>query len=191
MIVESLLASKYITKVVINTDSKVIADDAIKNFDRIEIIDRPSEICGDFVPMNDIIAYDLSQITGEYFLQTHSTNPMLSTSTIDKSIEVFQANMSQYDSLFSVTRLQTRLYWQDGSPVNHNPKELLRTQDLPPVYEENSNVYLFSRSSFAASGNKRIGLMPYMFEMDKLEAVDIDDEFDFKMAEMIYRLKES
>ena len=81
---------------------------------------------------------------------------------------------------------QTRLYWKNGTAINHNPSELLRTQDLPPVYEENSNFYIFSKDSFNNCGNNRIGLTPQMFEIDKIEAVDIDNPHDFIIAENLY-----
>lgn len=188
-VMESLLNSKYVVEVIINTDGEWIAEDARSHFGRVRIINRPEAIRGDFVSMNDIIAYDISQVQGEHFLQTHSTNPLLTTATIDKAIECYFENLEEYDSLFSVTRHQARFYWKDGQPINHNPQELLRTQDLDPVYEENSNVYIFSRASFIRSGNRRIGLKPQMFEMDSLEAIDIDEEVDFKIAEQIMRLR--
>jgi len=139
--------------------------------------------------MNDIIAYDLKQSESEHFIQTHSTNPLLTTESINRGIAMYFANFEKHDSVFSVTRLQTRLYWKDGSAINHNPAELLRTQDLPPVYEENSCFYIFSKKSFASAANKRIGLSPLMTELDKLEAVDIDEPADFIMAETLYKLK--
>ena len=160
-----------------------------RNFDRVKIIDRPEEIRGDFVSMNPIIAYDLSQLPGEHFLQTHSTNPLLTTKTIDKGIALYFHNLGTYDSLFTVTRHNTRYYWSDGSPINHNPQEMLRSQDLPPILEENSNLYVFSRESFKRSGNRRIGLKPYLFEMNKLEAIDIDEEEDFLLAELLCQAK--
>lgn len=187
VVLTALLRSEYIDKVVINTDSDIIKEGALKNFERVVIIDRPKKIQGDFVSMNDIIAYDLSKIDGEHFLQTHSTNPLLQSSAIDLAIETYFKNLDQFDSLFSVTRLQTRLYWQDGSPVNHNPNELLRTQDLPPVYEENSNFYIFSKKSFVDAGESRIGLKPQMFKISKLEAVDIDEPEDWEIAEILYK----
>lgn len=188
-VMESLLGSKHVECVVINTDSEVIARDALDNFERVKIIERPEAIRGDYVPMNDIIAYDLTQVESEYFLQTHSTNPLLTIETINKAIERYFGNLETYDSLFSVTRHQTRLYWSDGRPINHNPQELIRTQDLEPVYEENSNIYIFSKMSFAKNENKRIGMHPMLFEMDKIEAMDIDEEIDFKLAELYTRLR--
>ena len=190
-VANTLSTSDYINEVIINTDSDVIRKDATKHFEKIKIIDRPKALLGDFVPMNDIIAYDVAQSNATYFLQTHSTNPMLSTESINKAIETYFANLDKYDSLFSVTRLQTRLYRQDGKAINHNPAELLRTQDLPPVYEENSCFYIFSNESFNAAGNKRIGLKPMMFEIDKIEAVDIDEPVDFIMAETLYKLRKA
>ena len=188
-VLSTLLKSEYIDKVIINTDSDIIKKDAPKNFERVVIIDRLKEIQGDFVSMNDIIAYDLKQTGGEHFLQTHSTNPLLTVETLELAIREYFNALQEHDSLFSVTRIQSRLYWKSGEPLNHNPQELLRTQDLPPLYEENSNFYLFSKASFAASGNGRIGLKPGMFEMDKLEAVDIDEEEDWQLAEILFKLR--
>lgn len=193
IIIQCLLESDFIERVVINTDSDYIAEDAQRHFDRVQIINRPEEIQGDFVPMNEIIAYDLSRLDGEHFLQTHSTNPLLRPGTINKAIEAYFSDLNKFDSLFSVTRMQTRFYWSNGKPVNHNPQELLRTQDLPPIFEENSNFYIFSKSSFINAGNNRIGLKSRMFAMDKLEALDIDDPEDFELAEILYtkRMKDN
>jgi N-acylneuraminate cytidylyltransferase len=183
----SLLASKYIEYVVIDTDSRTIADDAKAHFgDSVIILDRPESIQGDLVSMNDIIAYDLSQLDGEHFLQTHSTNPLLRAETIDRAIETYFEGLEDFDSLFGVTKVQTRFYDKDANPVNHNPEELLRTQDLEPLFEENSNFYIFSKTSFESAGNKRIGCKPQIFEVNKLEAVDIDEPEDFKLAELLH-----
>lgn len=186
-----LESSRYISSFIINTDSSIIAEDAVAHFSKVKIHERPTDLCGDFVPMNDIIGYDLQTSPGEHFLQTHSTNPLLTVDAVDQAIEEYFTNADKYDSLFSVTRLQTRLYWSSGEPVNHDPRELLRTQDLPPLFEENSNFYLFSKASFATAGKKRIGLKPKMFEVNKLAAVDIDEEEDFKLAELLYQLRNS
>ncbi|EAL9771367.1 acylneuraminate cytidylyltransferase family protein [Campylobacter lari] len=188
-IMKVLLESSYIDKIFINTDSDIIASDVDKNFDRdrVVVIKRPKEIQGDFVSMNDIIFYDLTQCNGEYFLQTHSTNPLLKTSTIDIAIKKFFDGLDLYDSLFSVTKVQTRFYDKNAKAINHNPNELLRTQDLESMYEENSNFYIFSKESFSLAGKKRIGLKPQIFLMNKLEAVDIDNPEDFTLAELLYK----
>lgn len=188
-IILNLQKSHYVKDIVVNTDSPEIAENIRKNFDKLKIIDRPDEIRGDLVSMNTIIAYDLSQLPGEHFLQTHSTNPLLNAVTIDAGIELYFYNLGTHDSLFAVTRHNARFYWSDSTPINHDPQEMLRTQDLPPIFEENSNLYIFSRESFRQSGNRRIGLRPYLFEINKLEATDIDEEEDFLLAELLCRAK--
>lgn len=188
-IAQVLQDSDLVQSIIINTDSDFIARSASEHFSKVRIIDRPEAIRGDMVSMNTIIAYDLSVTEGEHFLQTHSTNPILTRATLDRAIAEYFAMDETHDSLFSVTKLQTRLYWESGEPVNHNPRELLRTQDLPPLFEENSNIYLFSRESFLKADNKRVGTHPKMFVMDQLEAMDIDTEEDFILAEAIHAMK--
>lgn len=187
-IMRSLEECPYVGRVIIDTDSERIAQDAVRNFGKVEILPRPERLCGDFVSMNDIIGYDMEQFPRqEHFMQTHSTNPLLTARTISLAVEeYFGALECGRDSLFGVTEFHSRFYWEDGRAINHNPSELRRTQDLPPVYEENSNFYLFSRESFVKSGNKRIGLSPRMFPVNKLEAIDIDDPEDFILAEALY-----
>ena len=182
-IISSLLACPYIASVYIDTDSNFIVEDAPRNFD-VHIIERPEHLRSDFTPMNDILLYDVTQVEADYYLQTHSTNPLLRAQTIGASIEAF-LDSSQCDSLFSVTRLQRRLWDADGRAVNHDPNHLLRTQDLPPVYEENSCLYIFSKPILEKRRN-RIGERPLLFEIDRIEAWDIDDEQDFQIAELLY-----
>ena len=139
--------------------------------------------------MNPLIAYHLANVQGEYFLQTHSTNPLIRAETIDGAVEAF-FNADAHDSLLSVTALHTRLYWPDGRAVNHDPSELLPTQHLPPpIYEENSCLYIFSRASFTSTG-LRLGETPMLFPTPAIESVDIDEEHHFAMAEtlMLQRL---
>ncbi len=187
-IVDELLKSKYIDIIIIDTDSERIKYDVLNCYNnRVIILDRPEQLCGDFVSMNDIINFDIGLFDNSYFLQTHSTNPLLTYQTIDEGILCYMQNLYKYDSLFSVTRLQTRLYDKQVCPVNHNPDELIRTQDLNPLFEENSNFYIFSKESFKKAGNNRIGLNPQMFEMNKLESIDIDEMEDFELAELLYK----
>lgn len=184
-IVLSLLACPAISETVIDTDSPVILEDAARHFPQVRLIERPEHLRGGHVPMNDVLLHDTGVVEADYYVQTHSTNPLLHSETISRAIDTFLAGTPAYDSLFTVTRLQSRLWDQAGQPINHDPAVLLRTQDLPPTYEENSNLYLFTRSSLQRRRN-RIGERPLMFEMNLLEAWDIDEEVDFQVAEFIY-----
>jgi len=185
-IMESLSQSKYIDEIIINTDSPEIANSATDNF-KVTILERPDFLLGDMVSIQPLIEYDLSQTTGEFYLQTHSTNPLLSTESIDQAIEAFFAQQ-EHDALFSVTPIQTRFYWPNGKGINHDPKHLIRTQDLEPIFEENSCFYIFSRVTNQKIKN-RLGSNPMMFPIDKLEAADIDNMEDFYWAEYLLQRK--
>ena len=188
-ILETLQAVPEIDTVIVDTDSEPVMDGVRRLFPNVKLIQRPEHLCADDVPMNDILLYDTAQVQADFYLQTHSTNPLLKAETISRGVKSFLTDYPKYDSLFSVTRLQTRLYWQDGRAINHNPLELLQTQDLPPVYEENSCVYLFTRENLERKKH-RIGDKTFMFEIDADEAWDIDEELDFEIADFLMRKRQ-
>ena len=183
-IIETLLNVPEISEVVVDTDSEPVMDGVRRSFPGVKLIQRPEHLRADNVPMNDILLHDIAQLDSDIYLQTHSTNPLLKAETISKAINAFCSAYPNKDSLFSVTRLQTRLYYQDGRAINHNPAVLLQTQDLPPVYEENSCMYLFTRQNLLLRRN-RLGERPMLFEIDAAEAWDIDEELDFQVVEFL------
>lgn len=186
-ILHSLLEIEMIDQVVINTDaSEILLEHGIKENERILIRERKRHLCGDNVSMNLILADDLSAINADTYLMTHTTNPLLSVQTIMDAITTFESsfNQNEKDSLFGVTKHQTRFYTENGRAVNHDPNNLIRTQDLEPWYEENSCIYLFSERSFTAT-NARIGVNPILFEIPKLESIDIDGPEEWIIAEAL------
>ena len=187
-IIQTLLNVPEIEQVMVDTDSEPVMDGVRRFFPDVKLIQRPEHLRADDVPMNDILLHDTAQVDADFYLQTHSTNPLLNAETISNGIKYFLENYPKYDSLFSVTRLQTRLYFEDGKAINHNPLELIQTQDLPPVYEENSCLYLFTRENLARKKH-RIGDKPYMFEIDADEAWDIDEELDFEICDFLMKRK--
>jgi len=183
-VLDTLLEIDSVDQIVINTDARdILKQNGLIDTDRILIRDRPQEICGDFVSMNKIIADDIANVPADMYLMTHTTNPLLSKETICKAIHAYQVGLASgaTDSLFTVDRIQTRFYRRDGTPVNHDPNQLLRTQDLEPWYEENSNLYIFSRSSFSKK-NARIGEYPHLLVTPKYESIDIDEPEDWQFA---------
>jgi CMP-N-acetylneuraminic acid synthetase len=180
-ILNTLLKVPEIDLVCVDTDSIAIKQGISDHFPVVKVIDRPLDLRADDIPMNRIIEHDMSLIKADLYLQTHSTNPLLQAETISKAINEFRENVDKADSLFSVTRLQTRLYSRSGKALNHNPGELLQTQDLPPIFEENSCIYLFSEAGMKKTGH-RIGSKPHLFEISAAEAWDIDTPLDFKIV---------
>ncbi|MBX3746971.1 MAG: acylneuraminate cytidylyltransferase family protein [Verrucomicrobiae bacterium] len=186
-ILDTLLSLPEIDRVIINTDARqILAEHGLTDTDRILIRDRKPEICGDFVSMNKVLADDVENVEADAYLMTHTTNPLLGAGTIRGAIEAYWKAVGHgtHDSLFTVNKFQTRFYRADGSAVNHDPDNLIRTQDLEPWFEENSNLYLFGRTSFAAT-QARIGRKPVLFETPPLESADIDDATGWMHAEVL------
>jgi len=188
-IVEALRACPEVDEIVIDTDSETIRDDAAVAFPDVRLVERPEHLRAGTVPMNDVLLNDIHRVEADLYLQTHSTNPLLRPATISAAINRYFAEQADHDSLFGVTRLQTRLWRADGQPLNHDPAILLRTQDLEPVYEENSCIYLFTRELIEERGT-RIGARPILFEVPRDEAWDIDEEIDFEVASSLYAARE-
>jgi len=184
-ILDTLARAKTIGTVHIDTDSEVIADSA-SEFPGVEVIRRKDELLGHEISVNWLIRdFLVDHPDIEHLGQTHCTNPLLSAETIDAAVNAFLADDTT-TSLFTVTRIQARLYDKNLNALNHNPDELLPTQRLDPIYRENSNLYLFERDAFFAVG-ARITSRPMIWEMDPYEAVDIADEEEFRIAEAIHQ----
>ena len=188
-VLDSLLSVDLIDKIVINTDAReILVSNGLVESSRILIRDRHAAICGDDVSMNIVLANDVANVSADYYFMTHTTNPLLAPSTIVKAIDSFFIGESSRgcDSMFSVNKIQTRFYDSDVRPVNHDPKNLIPTQQLEPLYEENSNFYIFTRKSFL-SASARIGSNPMMFETPAFESIDIDTPDDWNFAEIAYK----
>lgn len=183
-ILETLLECEQITQIVVDTDSEIITQGIAEAYPSVLVLERPQHLRSGSIPMNDILLHDVGQVEADYYLQTHSTNPLLSSQTIKEAVAAFLENFPNHDSLFTVTELHTRLWDIEGKPLNHNPRELLRTQDLQPLFDENSCLYIFERESFLSRKN-RIGTNPLLYPIDRFEALDIDEQYDFLIAEYV------
>ena len=193
-VLDTLLSVAEIDLIVINTDARhILAEHGLIDNERILMRDRNEEICGDLISMNLIIKDDIKNIDSDIYLMTHTTNPFLSRHSVQAAIEKFQTTVKAggADSLFTVNKVQDRFYDVDVQPINHDPANLIRTQDLDPWYQENSNLYLFSKDSFYKT-DARIGANPTMLVTAPYESTDIDTPDDWELGEVMveyYRKK--
>ncbi|CAH1783389.1 unnamed protein product [Owenia fusiformis] len=190
-VIRTLLDCKHINQVVVDTDSPLIIEGLEQYFqNNVTVYPRPKELQGDDVPTNALLMNVITKndYDADYYLQTHVTNPLITVKTIDDALERFMNNDEGYDSAFSVMTHHTRLYNKDGGAMNHNPKELIPTQDLDPIYEENSCIYIFSKASLLEHKH-RIGAKPMMIKMSDIESTDIDWEDDFIKAGLLVKMR--
>lgn len=188
IILQRLSDNKYISEILVNSDSDEILKYA-KNLSKGIPIPRPDYLLGNHVSANEIIKYDISFSNSDIFFQTHCTNPLLTDATISKSIEKYFNTIPEKDSLYSVTKIQNRVCHVNGIPINYEKDKLIKTQDLDPIFYENSNFFIFSRQSFINANNNRVGNTPFLYEISQVEAIDIDIEEEFLLAELIEKNK--
>ena len=184
-VINMLKSVSHIKDIIINTDIPIVKDIISPVFPDIKFYFRPKDLHGDDVSVNVILNEMLPKIEGNFFIQTHVTNPCLQGTTLSSALENYFLNLTQFDSCFAVTKHLSRFYDPSFRPINHDPKTLIQTQDLPPLYEDNSCFYIFSRDTFAS--HQRIGPRPLLYPISKIEAIDIDSEEDFIMAEQVFR----
>ena len=190
-ILDTLISIDEVDRIVINTDAAhILSENGLSDGDhggRVIIRDRKPELVGDMVSMNLIIEDDMKAVSADSYFMTHTTNPLLKAETIKKMYAAYNAGKSDgHDSLFAVNNWQTRFYTPEGTPINHDPDNLIRTQDLPIYCEENSLGYFFSHYSFSRT-KARIGANPVLFATPALESVDIDEPSDWFIAESLLR----
>lgn len=190
-ILDTLLCCPEIDQVVVDTDSPEIVHGVRSSFPKVLLLERPENLRADNISMNEILLYDTSQVEADLYLQTHSTNPLLKSTTVSAAVQALVNNYPAFDSLFSATPVKKRFWDVLTRPVNHNPAILLQTQDLPPLYEENSCMYIFTRKNLEFRRN-RLGERPMMFVMDDpSESWDIDEELDFTVADLLVKSRKS
>jgi CMP-N-acetylneuraminic acid synthetase len=132
--------------------------------------------------MNDILFSFSNEIKADVYVLAHATAPFLSSETIDKGIDaVAEGNC---DSVIAVKKMQ-EFIWQDGKPANYDVNHIPRTQDLPPLFVETTGLYIFT-GDVIRKCKSRIGERPFLLEVGKVEAVDINYPLDFEIADAIY-----
>jgi N-acylneuraminate cytidylyltransferase len=174
-----------IDDIVVNTDAEEVIQNAPKLFD-VEISKRPVWLRDDAVTTR-IVEYEIERCDSDIFVQTYCTNPLLTADTISEALRLF-VESPDYDSLLPLTRHNTWFYDADFMPINHDPYVLERTQDMTPVYEDNSVLYIYTEETINKTGH-RLGTNPLPFEIDNIEASDIDQLSDFKVAESLHQLR--
>ncbi len=149
----------------------------------VKYLKRPKYLDGDDINANDFIREFMKTVDADIYVNAHTTSPFAKASTIDECVD--KVASGQYDSAFCAESLRTFM-WQDGRPINFNPDNFPRTQDLPLIYGETSIAYVFTKESFLKH-NRRLGSTPYVKEVSRIEAIDIDYPEDFAIANAIYK----
>ena len=155
----------------------------IKPYERkgLKFLKRDPYLDGFQVKGLEIIKKFVEDVDADIYVLTHVTQPFTRPESISNALE--KVVSGEYDSAFSAIVLQDYL-WMNGKPMNYDMKNIVRTQDLEPIYMETGAFFIFRKKVFTELG-QRIGEKPYIYEIDQFEAVDIDTEDDFKFANVV------
>lgn len=148
----------------------------------IKYLERSESLDSDTTKINEVISSFASVIKSDVYLMTHATAPFISKKSI---IEELKAVLSgKYDSSFAAIKCQDFM-WKDNSPMNYSLDSIPRTQDLDPIYIETSGFYCYTYDVIT-NLNRRIGIKPKIVEVTEIEAIDIDEQEDFELADAVY-----
>lgn len=185
-ILEALVKSEKIDEVYVYCSNERIKDYLI---DGVKFLQRPEFLDGNTSNCNDIIREFMKEVDADYYVVSHATAPFTRTESIDRCIDAVVED-NEYDSAFTVDKIQTFM-WEKGKPLNFDPSNFPRTQDLEPIYMETSGAFVFSKEVFKTY-NRRIGVTPCLVEVEPIESCDIDTEYDMTVAQALYKyLKEA
>ena len=185
-ILETLRSIESISQIVIDADDQAVVDEIKKYFDNLDIFIRNPKLTSPVESVNNIINSNLENFKNETVIQTHVTNPLLHHETLTNALNEYADNKK---AIFSVNALQSRFYNSKLEAINHNPDELIPTQDLDIIYEENSNFYIFSKDQFIKNNNKRLSSESTPFVTSTYEAIDIDNQEDLEIVKKIINYK--
>ncbi len=161
------------------------SDESIRDYilPGVHFLKRPKELDGDDKNANDIIRAFMEEVDADIYVNTHTTSPFAKVETINDCVA--KVANGDYDSAFCAENIKTFM-WSEGKPINFDPSHFPRTQDLPDIFGETSIAYVFTKDSFIKN-NRRLGEKPYIKEVGKIEAMDIDYPEDFDIANAVYK----
>lgn len=122
-----------------------------------------------------------AEVSADIYVYAHATAPFIRNETLRECIDAVVSG--KYDSAFTATKIQDFL-WKHGEPLNFNAENLPRSQDIEPIYRESSGIYVFKKEVFLKY-KRRIGKAAYIKEIGYREAVDINTQADFELAERL------
>jgi CMP-N-acetylneuraminic acid synthetase len=176
-----------------NIDEKYIfcSDDSIRDYIPKGLIFLKREKWLDSFEVKglQIIENFISLVDADIYVLTHVTSPFLKSDSIINAVD--KVISGEYDSAFSAEEYKG-YFWYQGKPVNYDMKNVVTTQNVEPLYQENGGFFIFKKEVFTEL-HQRIGENPYLHVTDKFESIDVDDREDFEFAEIAaeYMLKHS
>ena len=178
--IETLKKVIGLDEIVVSSDSQEMLDIARKH--NVIAHRREDYYASSEVNNSDFMVNLTTSVDSEYIMYSPCTSPLLSNETISECISKFRAGAQ---NIVTVTS-QKHHMWLDGEPLNYDPSDAPNSQDLPDIYSVNYGCCIISCEDLHEFRNV-VTNNPTFHVTDEIESIDIDTEFDFMMAEFVYR----
>jgi CMP-N-acetylneuraminic acid synthetase len=169
--IEAAKESRLLDAVVVSTEDAEIARVAREY--GAEVVYRPAELASDEADTLPVLQHALRSRPAETLVLLQPTSPIREPGLIDRCIEQFQA--AKADSLATGFICKFTEYGKND----------LRRQDIEGFFYDDGNVYVM-RADLVLRGD-RYGQRIERMMLDKEQNIDIDDAFDFWMAEEVLK----
>ncbi len=183
--IRQLKKVSLIDKIVVSSDCDIMLDMA--KSEGVKIHRRGLPFADDQIKtINEVVAHIVSEIKGDHILWLQCTSPLLDVEHYVDAIKQYHSHVvkGSYDSLLSVSSAKY-FFWDETKPLNFSIEYQVRSQALPNWYVMTCGIWMASQK-IMLERKGYIGIKPYLFEVDKIAAIDIDDEYDMEMARALY-----
>ncbi len=150
----------------------------------VDAVKRDEYYAGDNVT-NEMYKNIAENCPCDIIMYTNVTSPLISDETIKKCIDMYKHKDDSFDSI-NTANLVKEFLWLDGKPINYDPNHTPKSQDLPNITALNFAINIIDRDNLIARKHY-IGAKPYLYLVDDVEAIDIDNMIDFEFAEFMYK----
>lgn len=181
--IRQLLAVPELAGVHVSSENKAMLDAAERAGAIVH--ERDPHFATSTIPMSDVYAYMAGQVEAEHVLLTHVTSPLAGAAVYSRVIQEYGALGNENDSLTTVADVKDFLY-QDGKPLNFDPANKPRSQDLPDIVKL-THVISIAPRSMVTSTKQWFGPRARLVKLDAISSFDIDTPLDFDIAEWLYR----
>ncbi len=193
--INAVIHSKYVDKIIVSTDDKQIASVAKESGADVPFL-RPAELSTDTANTFSVVEHALLFLKKkpgqeyDYILLLQPTSPLRTSKDIDASVELLEQKNA--DAVISVCECEHSPIWSNTLPENLSMNKFIkeeyaniRSQDLPTFYRLNGAIYLVDIKRLLDEQDFILKEKSFAYVMDSNKSVDIDNEIDFKLAEIL------
>ncbi|MDC0444493.1 acylneuraminate cytidylyltransferase family protein [Alphaproteobacteria bacterium] len=185
---DQLLELELFSEIVVSTDDEKVKEISLRyDSSKVRVVDRDPMLASSTTRLKDLIVHASQVVKNDHVFWTHVTSPFCGSAIYSSAIAAYEQSVQNgKDSLMSVQVLREYVLFE-GKALNFDlgNEKWPPTQSLTPIYKVNNAIFINSRVNYMKYED-RVGKRPFLFEMNGLSSLDIDDPEDFDLAAKLY-----